>query len=77
MFESIKQLTDTSDQNLSEKIALEAMNVNGVLGTSQIRARTVGSVSLVDMTVLTDVKISSSAANAISEKVRQDGWLFS
>jgi divalent metal cation (Fe/Co/Zn/Cd) transporter len=37
---------------------------------TQIRARTVGSGSLVDLTVLTDNKISASAAHVIGEKAR-------
>lgn len=70
LFESVKQLTDTSDSQLAKKIAVIARNVDGVLGAANIRARTVGSGSLVDLTVLTDVKISASAAHAIGEKAR-------
>lgn len=70
LFESIKQLTDTSDKDLSTKLADATKSVDGVLGVKNIRSRTVGSSSLVDLTVLTDAKISASAAQIISEKVR-------
>ena len=39
LFESIKQLTDTSDKSLSMKIENISSDVAGVLGVAQIRAR--------------------------------------
>lgn len=70
LFESVKQLTDTSDTVLAARVAQAAKGTEGVLEVKNVRARTVGSSSLVDLTVLTDVMLSSSAAQAISERVR-------
>jgi divalent metal cation (Fe/Co/Zn/Cd) transporter len=70
MFESVKQLTDTSDKRLAERITTAAGAVEGVVGIKQVRARTIGSGSLVDLTILTDMKISATAANAIGQQTR-------
>jgi len=70
MSESIKQLTDYSDEGLTEKIADVAMNVRGVLGVKRIRGRSVGSVSLVDLTILTDHQLPASQVEDIASKVR-------
>lgn len=69
LFESVKQLTDTSDKNLSERISRIAEGTEGVSGVKNIRARTVGSSSMVDMAIVTDnPMLSASAAQAISDK---------
>ena len=70
MFESVKQLTDTSDKRLAERITTAAGTVEGVVGIKQVRARTIGSGSLVDLTILTDMKISATAANSIGQQTR-------
>jgi divalent metal cation (Fe/Co/Zn/Cd) transporter len=70
MFESIKQLTDTSDKALANEIAKVSSVVEGVISLKSVKTRTIGSGSLVDMTILTDNKISATAAHAIGEKVR-------
>ena len=70
LFESVKQLTDTSDDDLSSEVETIAKNVDGVLGIKSLRARTIGSGSLVDLTVQTDSKLSSSAAHSVGERTR-------
>lgn len=49
----MKQLTDASDEAIVPEVATVAKSVEGVRGVKNIRARSVGSGSLVDMTVLT------------------------
>lgn len=70
MSESITQLTDTVDATLVSDINKMALDVRGVLGVKNVRARSVGSGSLVDMTVFTDDRIPAFAAQAIAEDVR-------
>eukprot|EP01036_Dinobryon_divergens_P023053 gene23053-31370_t len=64
------ELTDASDEVLVGEIVKVSRTVEGVRDVRNIRARAVGSGNLVDMTVLTDVKLSSSAAHAIAERTR-------
>lgn len=70
MSESITQLTDTVDASLVTEVNKMALDVRGVLGVRSVRARSVGSGSLVDMTVLTDDRIPATAAQMIAEDVR-------
>jgi hypothetical protein len=70
LFESVKQLTDASDEQLVSQITGAVRSVEGVEGLRDIRARSVGSGSIVDITILTEVKLSASAASAIAERVR-------
>lgn len=71
LFESIKSLSDTSDRALADSIKALALSVDdGVLGVNKIRTRNVGSSSIVDLTILTDTKITASAAQSLSERVR-------
>ncbi len=70
LFESIKHLSDTSDKDLADSIKQVSLSVDGVLGAKNIRTRSIGSSSLIDLTVLTDTKLSASAAQALSERVR-------
>jgi cation diffusion facilitator family transporter len=70
LFESIKQLTDTADNALIPEIANLSYSVEGVLGVSNIRTRSVGSGDVVDLTVYTDQKISASSSQAIGERLR-------
>mmetsp|Transcript_9076 Transcript_9076/g.15081 ORF Transcript_9076/g.15081 Transcript_9076/m.15081 type:complete len:451 (+) Transcript_9076:901-2253(+) len=68
--ESVKQLTDASDEALVRELEAAAASIEGVEALSDVRARRVGSGSIVDMTVLTDFKISATAAAAIAERAR-------
>lgn len=70
LFEAVKQLTDASDDAIVPGIVKVAKGVEGVRGVKNVRARSVGSGSLVDMTVTTDMKLSTSAAHAIAERTR-------
>lgn len=71
LVESVKQLTDSSDdQVVQEVIQVVKDKVDGVRGIKNVRARNVGSGSLVDMTIFTDMKLSTSAAHAIAEQAR-------
>ena len=71
LVESVRQLTDESDSDLSTQVkALVEQRCGDVLGVRKIRARSVGSKSIVDVTVLTENKISASAAQSIAERVR-------
>ena len=71
LMESISELTDTNDEGLEKEVQLAIEGMTGVVGVSQLRTRTVGSgASLVDLTILTDPKLSVSAANTIAEKAR-------
>ncbi len=70
LIESIRQLTDTSDSSLTTKIENMVRGIKGVEEVTAVRSRSIGSGSLVDMTLLVEQQISSSAATAISEKVR-------
>lgn len=70
LFESIKQLTDTSDSELESLVSKVARDVKGVDDIKFIRARSAGSGSLVDLTIVIDDQLSASAAQSISEKTR-------
>ena len=70
MSESIKQLTDTLDEELVSKVKEMTLDVRGVLGVQNVRARSVGSMSLVDMTILTDHQISASKVQEVVERTR-------
>lgn len=70
LMESIHQLTDSLDEKVIPSIAKGALTVEGVNNVLNIRARRVGSGSLVDLVVLIDPKLSSSAAHTIAEKTR-------
>ena len=68
--QSIKQLTDSSDGLLVQQMSSLVQSVDGVQGLKNIRARSVGSGSIVDLTVMTEVKLSASAAHAIAERTK-------
>ena len=71
LVESVKQLTDSSDDEVAKEVAGVVLSkVEGVRGIKNIRARSVGSGSLVDMTIFTDMKLSTSAAHALAERTR-------
>ena len=70
LFESVKQLADTGDTRLENKVIEIARNVEGVLGVKNARTRTVGSNTLIDINIMTDSRITTSAANNIMEKCK-------
>jgi cation diffusion facilitator family transporter len=70
MKDSIRQLTDTTDQNLLKRVENIVRGVQGVHDVVSVRARSVGARHLVDMTVHTDSKISATAAHQVAERVR-------
>lgn len=70
LFESVKQLSDTSDNSNVPEIRSIVENTDGVLGVSSIRTRSVGSGEVVDILILTDTKISVSSSHAIAERAR-------
>ncbi len=68
MGEAVKQLTDTSDQELEDrikKLALESSD--DVIEVKRIRARWMGSSAIVDVDVTTSDNLSSSANRAVQE----------
>lgn len=70
LFESIKQLSDSADHQLEEEVSEITLGIEGVISVKRIRARSVGSKDFVDVTILTDNKISASVAQSIAERVR-------
>lgn len=70
LFESIKSLADTSNKDLTSGVKRVTESVEGVLGVRNIRTRSVGSNSLIDLTILTDTQLSASAAQTLSDRVR-------
>jgi divalent metal cation (Fe/Co/Zn/Cd) transporter len=70
LFESVKQLADTGDSRLENKVIEIARDVEGVLGVKNARTRTVGSGTLIDVNIMTDSRITTSAANNIVEKCK-------
>lgn len=70
LVESIRQLSDTQNEEVISLVEEAGRSVDGVLGVQRVRARSVGNGNLVDLTILTDGKISASAANLLAERVR-------
>ena len=71
--ESVKQLTDTNDEMLVERvdsIIREGVDGADVLDVKRIRARQVGSSSIVDVSITTRGRLSSTANRAIEERLR-------
>jgi cation diffusion facilitator family transporter len=76
--ESIQQLTDTSNPGLVEKITAIATKQRDVFSVNRVRARQVGSSSIIDVSVSMPEDLASSAARAIEEELKakilqQDG----
>jgi cation diffusion facilitator family transporter len=76
--ESIKQLTDTSNPGLVEKVTAIATQQQDVSSVNRVRARQVGSSSIIDVSVSMPEDLASSAARAIEEELKakilqQDG----
>jgi len=71
MGEAVKQLTDTSDNALVERVkALALESSDDVTEVKRIRARWMGSSAIVDLAVSTSENLSSSANRAVEEKLR-------
>lgn len=69
--ESIKQLTDTSDEGLVGRVTdIVRKGEEDVLDVKRVRARQVGSSSVVDVSVVTPQGLSTSANRAIEERLR-------
>lgn len=68
--ESIKQLTDTSDEALVGKVAKLVNDSEDVLDVKRIRARRVGSAAMVDVSLCTPEGLSKSANHALEERLR-------
>lgn len=70
MGEAVKQLTDTSDRDLVERVTKLAMKQKDVLDIKRIRARWMGSTALVDVVLTTPDDLSSSAVRAVEENLK-------
>lgn len=68
--ESIKQLTDTSNKELVEKVTRIASQQEDVHEVTRVRARQVGSSAMIDVEVSMQDDLSSSAARAIEERLK-------
>lgn len=71
MGEAVKQLTDTSDTELAERIKTLALeSSDDIIEVKRIRARWMGSSAIVDVAVTTSDKLSTSANRAVEENLR-------
>jgi cation diffusion facilitator family transporter len=72
MGESIKQLTDTSNEALVKKIKRLAKDYSdNVFEVTRVRARQVGSSAIVDVAIATPGELSSSASRVMAEGLRR------
>lgn len=70
--ESVKQLTDTTDEKLVRAVTNIAANYQDVEHVHRVRARQVGSSSVIDVSVSIPERISSvSEVRAIEERLRK------
>jgi len=69
-WESVKQLTDTAENDCIDEIGAAVGKVEGVLGFDNLRARRMGSQMLVDVRIQCDPYISATAAHQIAERTR-------
>ena len=70
MGESIKQLTDTSDSDLVERVKALVQESQEGVEIKRIRARWMGSSAIVDLSLITEGSLSSSAIRATEEHIR-------
>lgn len=71
MGDAVKQLTDTSDEELGERVKELALNESDdVIEIDRIRTRWMGSSAIVDLSIKTPQNLSSSANKAIESRVR-------
>lgn len=68
--ESIKQLTDTSNEQLVEKVSAVLAESDDVFEVKRVRARQVGSSAIVDVNISTSGDLPSSASRNIEERLR-------
>lgn len=69
--ESVKQLTDTSDQLLVKRIKkLVLKESDDILKVNRVRARWMGSSAIVDIEVCTRENLSTSANRAVEDRIR-------
>jgi cation diffusion facilitator family transporter len=69
--ESVKQLTDTTDEKLVKRITDIAANTKDIVSVQRVRARQVGSSSVIDLTICIPKTLSSvTEARAIEERLR-------
>ena len=71
MGESIKQLTDTSNEELVQRVTALAMTNEDVESVVRVRARHVGSSSTVDVSVAMPEDRPASAARAVEQRLKQ------
>jgi len=72
MGEAVNQLTDTSDEDLGErvKVMLAEEETDDVVNIKRIRTRWMGSSAVIDLSITTPGQTSSSANRAIEERVK-------
>lgn len=71
MGESIKQLSDTTNEELVEKVRIMVKQSPDVTAVTRVRARQVGSSALVDVRVTTPSGLTTSVTRAVEERLRQ------
>lgn len=74
--ESVKQLTDTSNEELVHRVTLLAERNVDVKSVVRVRARRVGSASSVDVAVSMPEDRSASAARVVEERLKQQIMLL-
>lgn len=70
LLESVKQLSDSADQSSIMKINNVVALIPGIKSCNNIRARSIGSSTMVDLVIVVDSEMSASAANQLAEQVR-------
>lgn len=71
MGEAVKQLTDTNDEELVERVKTVALEESDdVLEIEKIRTRWMGSSAIVDMAIKTPANLSATANKSIENRVR-------
>lgn len=71
MGEAVKQLTDTNDEQLVERVKTVALEESDdVLEIEKIRTRWMGSSAIVDLSIKTPANLSSTANKSIENRVK-------
>lgn len=73
LVESVKQLSDSADSELQAEIVeiLKELDDDDVISTTSVRARQMGSIASVDVTVEIPSVLSTTASTAVEERVRK------
>lgn len=73
LVESVKQLSDSADSDLQSEIVeiLNELDDDDVIATTDVRARQMGSVASVDVSVEIPSVLSTTATRAVENRVRQ------